>query len=104
MKQVKTRWLGSLTRRVSSSLYGWRSFSGLSFIALIISLGLNACAVGQPKLQSLKVGIQSQGRLKQSIAQLAQLLQDDPRAGHVPRKDIEISSRPITAAIEAWKA
>ena len=57
MKQVKLRWLSAITRRVSPRLGSWRSFSGLIFIALIISLGLNACAVGQPKLQSLKVGI-----------------------------------------------
>ncbi len=47
---------------------------------------------------------QSQGRLKQAIAQMAQLLKEDPRAGRAPREDIEIDAGPITAAIEGWKA
>ncbi|PZV18383.1 MAG: nitrate ABC transporter substrate-binding protein [Leptolyngbya sp.] len=46
---------------------------------------------------------QSQDRLKQAIAQMSQLLKDDPRAGRAAREDIEINAEPVTAAIEDWK-
>ncbi|PSB24789.1 ABC transporter substrate-binding protein [Stenomitos frigidus] len=47
---------------------------------------------------------QSQSRLKQAIAQMSQLLKDDPRAGRAPREDIEIDAAPVTTAIEGWKS
>lgn len=47
---------------------------------------------------------QSEGRLKQDIRQLIQLLQEDPRHGRIFREDLEINAEPVTAAIEAWKS
>lgn len=47
---------------------------------------------------------QSEGRLKQDIQQLIQLLQEDPRHGRIFREDLEVNAEPVTAAIEAWKS
>lgn len=46
---------------------------------------------------------QSGNRLKQAIAQMSQLLQNDPRAGRLARQDLEINPEPVTAAIALWK-
>ncbi len=47
---------------------------------------------------------QSEGRLHAATEQLIQLLQEDPRHGHIARKDVEIDPEPVTAAIKEWKA
>ncbi|HLO49188.1 MAG TPA: ABC transporter substrate-binding protein [Kamptonema sp.] len=43
------------------------------------------------------------GRLSEAIAQMAQLLKSDPRAGRMPRQDVEINTELVTTAIEEWK-
>lgn len=45
----------------------------------------------------------SPGRLKQATEQLTQLLEEDPRHGRLPRKDLDINAELVTRAIEAWK-
>ncbi|MGI0485114.1 ABC transporter substrate-binding protein [Pantanalinema rosaneae CENA516] len=45
---------------------------------------------------------QSASRLKAAIAQMAQLLQADPRSGRVPREDLEINSALVTSAMATW--
>lgn len=57
MEQAKVRWLDKISKRVRNKGQRWRSLSGLFLIALIMSLTVNACAIGQPKLQPLKIGI-----------------------------------------------
>lgn len=46
---------------------------------------------------------QSQSRLQEAMMQMRQLLQEDPRAGRLPREDIEINRELVTTAIEGWK-
>lgn len=59
MKQVTMRWLDALSKHVGKRKQ-WRSLSGLCLMALILSLAINACSLGQaPKLQPLKIGISS---------------------------------------------
>ncbi|MGB7712323.1 MAG: ABC transporter substrate-binding protein [Microcoleus sp.] len=43
------------------------------------------------------------GRLPEAIAQMAELLKSDPRAGRMPRQDVEINTELVTTAIEEWK-
>jgi NitT/TauT family transport system substrate-binding protein len=43
------------------------------------------------------------GRLPEAIAQMAKLLKSDPRAGRMPRQDVEINTELVTAAIKEWK-
>jgi len=43
------------------------------------------------------------GRLPQAIAQMAELLKSDPRAGRMSRQDVEISTEIVTKAINEWK-
>jgi len=43
------------------------------------------------------------GRLLEAIAQMAELLKSDPRAGRMPRQDVEISTELVTTAINEWK-
>jgi NitT/TauT family transport system substrate-binding protein len=43
------------------------------------------------------------GRLPEAIAQMAELLKSDPRAGRMPRQDVEINTEIVTTAIEEWK-
>jgi len=44
------------------------------------------------------------GRLPKAIAQMAELLKSDPRAGRMPRQDVEINTEIVTTAIEEWKS
>lgn len=46
---------------------------------------------------------QTQGRLKEALQQMSQLLRADVRAGRLPRQDLEINRDLITTAIEGWK-
>ncbi len=58
MKQVKARWFDSMCPQVINKGRRRRSIAGLGFMALIMSLVVNACSLGQtPKLQPLKIGI-----------------------------------------------
>ncbi|MBE9180016.1 ABC transporter substrate-binding protein [Oculatella sp. LEGE 06141] len=41
--------------------------------------------------------------LKAAITQISQLLRTDPRAGRLPREDVDINPELVTAAIEGWK-
>lgn len=43
------------------------------------------------------------GRLPKAIAQMAKLLKSDPRAGRMPRQDVEINTEILTKAIKEWK-
>ena len=43
------------------------------------------------------------GRLPKAIAQMAELLKSDPRAGRMPRQDVEINTEIVTTAINEWK-
>lgn len=43
------------------------------------------------------------GRLPEAIAQMAKLLKSDPRAGKIPRQDVEINTEIVTTAINEWK-
>lgn len=43
------------------------------------------------------------GRLSEAIAQMAELLKSDPRAGRMPRQDVEINTEIVTTAINEWK-
>jgi NitT/TauT family transport system substrate-binding protein len=45
----------------------------------------------------------NQNRLQEAMIQMNQLLQSDPRAGRLPRQDIEINAELITTAIAGWK-
>ncbi|MGA7937700.1 MAG: ABC transporter substrate-binding protein [Kovacikia sp.] len=47
---------------------------------------------------------QTEGRLQAATKQLIHLLEEDPRHGHIARKDVEIDPEPVTAAIKEWKA
>jgi NitT/TauT family transport system substrate-binding protein len=47
---------------------------------------------------------QSKSRLREAIAQMAQLLKADPRSGRVPREDVEINAELVTSAISTWKS
>lgn len=47
---------------------------------------------------------QADNRLNTAIAQMSELLKTDPRAGRLPRKDIEINGDLVTTAIAGWKA
>jgi NitT/TauT family transport system substrate-binding protein len=42
------------------------------------------------------------GRLAEAIAQMSEMLKSDPRAGRMPRQDVEIKGDIVQAAIEAW--
>lgn len=44
-----------------------------------------------------------QGQLQQSIQQIAQLLEADPRHNRIIRKDVVVSSAPVIKAVSAWK-
>jgi len=44
------------------------------------------------------------GRLPEAVAQIAQLLEADPRHSRVIRQDVEINSTPMTEAIRTWQA
>ena len=57
MRQVTVRWLNAVSKRVRKYAQGWRSWSGFCLLALITSLVLNACTLGQPTLETLKIGI-----------------------------------------------
>jgi len=43
------------------------------------------------------------GRLPEAIAQMAELLKSDPRAGRMPRQDVKINTEIVTTAINEWK-
>jgi NitT/TauT family transport system substrate-binding protein len=43
------------------------------------------------------------GRLPEAIAEMAELLKSDPRAGRMPRQDVEINTEIVTTAINEWK-
>ncbi|MEG4111326.1 MULTISPECIES: ABC transporter substrate-binding protein [unclassified Microcoleus] len=43
------------------------------------------------------------GRLPEAMAQMAELLKSDPRAGKIPRQDVEINTEIVTTAINEWK-
>lgn len=43
------------------------------------------------------------GGLPEAIAQMAELLKSDPRAGRMPRQDVEINTELVTTAMEEWK-
>ncbi len=43
-------------------------------------------------------------RLQTAMKELSQLLEEDPRHGRLPRKDMEITSELVTAAIDEWKS
>ncbi len=58
MQQLKAHWFNAMGKPVRIKGQQWRSLSGLCLIALIISLTVNACSLGQtPQLQPLKIGI-----------------------------------------------
>ncbi|MDB9513064.1 ABC transporter substrate-binding protein [Kamptonema animale CS-326] len=44
------------------------------------------------------------GRLPEAIAQMAKLLKSDPRAGRMPRQDVEINTELVTTVIKEWKS
>jgi NitT/TauT family transport system substrate-binding protein len=46
---------------------------------------------------------QSPDGLKTAIMKISNLLETDPRAGRLPRQDIEINSELVSAAIEEWQ-
>ncbi len=46
---------------------------------------------------------QDQSRLQEALTEMAVLLQQDPRAGRTPRKDLIIDGELVTAAIAGWQ-
>lgn len=55
---MKIRWFDTISKQDKNNRHWWRSFSSLFLPALLMSLMVNACSLGQPpNLQPLKIGI-----------------------------------------------